>query len=330
MRQAYGGDSVRLALLATAVPVLSFGAVEGVVFNQTSSKPQPDATVTLIRLGNAMNTTGSVRSDAQGNFRIDQDLQAGSPHLLQAMHQGVTYNTMLAAGAASTGIRLQVYDSSANAPDAKVTQHMILVEPASSEMAVSESIIYANTGNITFNRPDGTLQIYVPPQATSPVRVVVQAPRGMPVQRSAEKTGEPNVYVVKYPIRPGETQIDLTYSMPAGGKFEGRILHGGGPVRLIAPQGVKVAGANLASLGTEPRTQASIYDVKGTNLAFTTEGTGSLRASAGAQSGAEEDTTPGIDQVKPRIYKRLETVLALTLLMLAVGFVLLYRSDVRA
>ena len=81
-----------------------------------------------------MNTAGSVRTDAQGKFRLEQDLQADAPHLLQAMHQGVTYNTMLSPGSASTGIQLKVYDSSANAPNAKVTQHMMLVEPTGSEL----------------------------------------------------------------------------------------------------------------------------------------------------------------------------------------------------
>ena len=64
-----------------------------------------------------MNTTGSVNTDAQGKFRIEQDLQADSPHLLQALHQGVTYNTMLSPGAPLNGIELKVYNASANAPE---------------------------------------------------------------------------------------------------------------------------------------------------------------------------------------------------------------------
>jgi hypothetical protein len=324
---------MRFAALAIALPVLAFGAIEGVVLNETTGKPQPGATVTLIRLGNAMNTTGSVRSDAEGKFRIDQDLQADAPHLLQAMHDNVTYNTMLSPGSASTGIQLKVYNSSPNAPNAKVTQHMMLVESNGSELAINETLIFENTGNVTFNRPDGTLPIYIQPEA-GPPRVSIQAPQGMPIQRPAEKGKEPNTYVIKYPIRPGETRIDLSYSMPAGTKFAGRILHGGGPVRLVAPTGVKLEGAGLTELGNEPRTQAMVYEVKGATLAFTVQGTGSLReaaASAGAaDAGSAEDNSPGIDQVKPRIYKRVEAVIAVSLTMLAIGFVLLYRSDKRA
>jgi hypothetical protein len=325
---------VKFLALALAIPVLVFSAVDGTVINETTGKPQPGATVTLIRLGNAMNTTGSVRTDAEGKFRIEQELQPDSPHLLQAMHNDVTYNTMLPPGAPSTGVQLKVYNSSANAPNAKVTQHMMLVESDGSQININETVIFENTGNVTYNTPNGTLPIYVQPEAAMPIRVTVQAPQGMPIQRSAEKAKEPNTYVVKYPIRPGETRIDLSYSMPAGTKFNGRILHGGGPVRLVAPTGVKLEGSALSELGNEPRTQAMVYEVKGTALAFAVQGTGSLREASAAASGggasAEEDTSPGIDQVKPRIYKRIEAVLAVSLLMLAIGFVLLYRSEQRA
>src|SRR5688572_11788886 len=140
MWKADGGDCMRLVVLAVVLPALTMAAVEGVVMNQTTSKPQPGASVTLIRLGSGMNTIGSVQSDAQGRFVIEQDLQADAPHLLQAMHQGVTYNMLLNPGAASAGIQVPVYDASANATDANVVQHMILVEPTDSALTISESI----------------------------------------------------------------------------------------------------------------------------------------------------------------------------------------------
>jgi hypothetical protein len=73
-----------------------------------------------------------------------------------------------------------------------------------------------------------------------------------------------------------------------------------------------------------------IYQLQGSAIALGIKGTGSLRAAAGARAGGEEsgeDNTPGIDQVKPRIYKRVGLVVALSLMMLAVGFVLLYRME---
>jgi hypothetical protein len=315
-------------------PALLIAAVEGVVVNRTTSKPQPEATVTLINLGGGMNTLGSVRTDAQGRFRIEKDFQPGAPHLLQVLYGGVTYNTTVSPGSISTGLQLPVYDSAPTVPDAKVTQHMILLEPTGTELAVSETVIYTNSGTVTLNPPGGALEMYVPPAVNTPVRVMVQAPGGMPVQRPAEKGQRPNTYAVRYPIKPGETRIDFTYSLPASEplKFESRVLHGGGPVRIVAPHGVTLEGGGLASLGTEPRTNATVYEVSGKEYALTLSGTGSLRAAAGPAPAAEgeEDPSGGIHAVKPRLYKRLPVVLSLAGAMLAIGFVLLYRTGAPA
>src|SRR5215467_11030210 len=98
----------------------ALAAVDGIVTNQTTGKPQPGATVTLYKLGaqNGLESVESVKSDAQGHFEIHQDLQG--PRLLQAAYDGVTYNHMLPPGAPSSGVGLDVYNSATKPGDAKV------------------------------------------------------------------------------------------------------------------------------------------------------------------------------------------------------------------
>jgi hypothetical protein len=193
-------------------------------------------------------------------------------------------------------------------------------------------VIFNNTGKVTLSDPDGTLKVWIPTEVNVPVRLRITAPQGMPISREAEKSKQANVYVVRYPIKPGETRIDLQYAMPAGSpaQFVSKVLHGGGPVRIVAPRGVKLVSESLSSLGPEPRTQATVYDLKGTDYAISIEGTGALRESAQkAEAGgaaAEEDSAPGIEMVKPRLYQRVGWVVGLTLTMLAVGLLLLYRT----
>ena len=180
-----------------------------------------------------------------------------------------------------------------------------------------------------------TCRLYFQPEVTGAGARHGAGAAGYAGAASAEKAKEPNIYVVKYPIRPGETRIDLSYSLPASAKFDGRILHGGGPVRIVAPTGVKLEGTGLTDLGNEPRTQAMIYEAEGNGPGVRGSGNGLAAGSAAAKAVRRDRpprkiTAPGIDQVKPRIYKRIEAVLALSLMMLAIGFVLLYRSDVRA
>lgn len=320
---------MKLALLL-ATAACAFAAIEGTVQNVTSGKPQPGAIVTLVELGSGMNNLGSVRTDAVGKFTFDAALKPETPYLLQALFEGVTYNQMLRPGSAANGLNVEVYNASTKVPDAKVAQHMILLEPTAKELSVNETVIYNNTGKVTWSDPQGTLKVWIPGEVNAPVRLRITAPQGMPISREAEKSRQPNVYVVKYPIKPGETRIDLQYSLPPStpAKYSGRILHGG-PVRLVAPRGVKFVSESLQSLGPEPRTQATVYEVKGDNFSIDIEGTGMLRESVPSADGAaasEEDNTPGIDMVKPRLYQRVAWIIGLGLAMLALGMVMLYRA----
>jgi hypothetical protein len=318
----------RLILLAAALP--AFAAVQGIVSNQTTGKPQPNAIVTLMNLGGGMSNLGSVRTDAEGAFRFDKEIDASAPYLVQVLHQGVTYNRMLQPGTAALPMTLEVYDASAKVPEAKVTQHMILFEPSGSQLTISESVIFTNSGKTTYQDPAGTLRFRVPNGVSPPVQVRISAPQGMPITRQAEPGSQPNTYAVKYPIKPGETRIDLNYAIAASApvKVSNEVLHGGGPVRLVVPQGVTLEGPGLTSLGSEPQSKASIYELKGAKYALTIGGTGALPTAAAAAPAApaEEDSSGGIDIVKPRIFGRAVWVVSLALLMLLVGFVMLYRA----
>ena len=331
MRQTYAGSSVKFAIWAATLALPLFGAVEGTVINGTTGKPQADATVTLINLGKGMQTLASVKADAAGKFSFGNELEPGTPYLLQGLYEGVTYNRMLPPGTSPSGLQLQVYNAAAKSPDAKVGQHMILLEPSAGNLAVSETVIYTNEGRTTLLAPEGSLRFFVPSTVTAPVRVTVQGPQGMPVQRPAEKTNEPNTWVVKAPIKPGETRIDLSYSMPLASpaNFASKVLHGGGAVRIVVPKGVKLDGKSVQNVGTHPQTQATIYEVSGNEYAVAIEGTGTLRDTVPQQETGEqpsgEDSGPGVEAAKPLIYRRLPWIVSLAMSMLGIGFTLLYR-----
>ncbi|MBC8167721.1 MAG: hypothetical protein H7Y20_17860, partial [Bryobacteraceae bacterium] len=187
--------SIVCALLLTG---LASAAVDGVVNNQTVGKPQPGAAITLVELTGGMKTVGSVKSDNDGKFHFDATLSPSTPHLIQAMHQGVTYNRVLPPGTDASALALEVFDSSAKAAEARVTQDMILLERSDKTLAVNETVIYTNTGKTTFQAPDGTLKIQVPPSVEE-VKLRVTAPQGMPISRDAEKGKEAGIWLVRYP-----------------------------------------------------------------------------------------------------------------------------------
>jgi hypothetical protein len=315
----------------------AFGAVDGTVMNRTTGKLQGGATVTLYKLGQAgMESIESVKSDGLGKFRIERDVQG--PHLVQTAFDGVTYNHMLPPGAPTSGITLEVFNASKQPGAARVDQHIVLFEPSGNQMLVSETYLFKNNGKTTYNDPDGgTLRFYLPDTAKGVVQVNATAPQGMPIRRAAEKTAKSNVYKVDFPIKPGDTRIDLTYMAPftPGSSFEGRVLYkSGGPTRLVVPSGVSLKGEGIESLGQEPRTQASIYGVKGLEYKVEIQGAGALRETESSEAG------PGIVQIMPKVYQGIDGsagllakvsavkwILALAFGALSLGFVLLYRAQ---
>jgi hypothetical protein len=151
----------------------------------------------------------------------------------------------------------------------------------------------------------------------------------MPIQRPAEKTREANVYKVDYPIKPGETRFDLNYVVPVTNPlmFSGKILHTEGASDLVAPNGVTLKGDNIELAGQEPKTQASIYQIKGASYKVEVEGTGSLQQPGAAASSDEDNGMPTIQEVKPKIYDRLYWILGMAFAILGLGSILLYRSS---
>ena len=123
---------------------------------------------------------------------------------------------MLPPGSPSNGIDDRRLPILRKPGAARVDQHMMLLEPQpDGSMAVSESYVWENDGKTTFNDPDqGTLQFYLPPAAQGQVTSTCSRPQGMPIRRAAEKTATPNVYKVDFPIKPGESRVDLSYAMP--------------------------------------------------------------------------------------------------------------------
>lgn len=311
--------------LATA-----FAAVDGTVNNRTTGKPQPGAMVLLFKIGQAgPEMLASTKSDAEGKFSFPQAVEGG-PHLIETAYGGVTYNSMLPPGTPTTNVQVEVYDSSRKPGNARITQHMVLLEPAEQQLNVSETFFFQNDGNVTWHDPEsGSLRFLAPAAAKDTLRVTALAPNGMPVQRVAEPAGPPDVYKLNFAIKPGETRVDVSYSMPftSPGTFSSKAFAPGVPTRIVVPDGVTLSGEGLKSLGQEPNTRGAIFEVNTAAYKLDIQGAGSLRAAASDDGG--DSGGPTIDQILPRVYDRLAWVLIPALVTLALGFILLYRRGAR-
>ncbi len=201
-----------------------------------------------------------MKSDAAGKFSIVQN--PPGPRLLQSAYDGVTYAHMLPPGAPSTGVALDVYNSSKKPEAAEVGQHMVFFEPNAGKLTIDEMFVWNNTGKITFNDPDGgTLRFYAPTESKG-IQVNCTAPRRHAhPKRAPAVAGQPDVFKIDCAIKPGETTIEVTYALPfnSPGTFDGKTFFKGGPTSLIAPEGVLLKGEGLEVRPPPPQFKGSIY-----------------------------------------------------------------------
>jgi hypothetical protein len=264
------------------------------------------------------------KTGADGKFSFPDSVQG--PTLVRATWDGVTYNKVLPPGAPSTNLTVDVYQSSKTAGEAKVSKHMILFEPANGQISVNETFLYENNGKTSWNDPSaGTLHFYTPP-GSSKLQINATAPGGMPVPAPSSTVAR-NVYKVDFPIKPGETRFDLSYSFPykIGDPLEGNVVTKDDNTYLIVPNGVTLKAENVNDLGVEPRTQAHIYGLTGAT--YNIQLAGAEAAAPADQSQPQQDAGPQITPILPRLYSQAAPILAIALGILGLGFALLYRKE---
>jgi hypothetical protein len=309
-------------LVASAACLL---ALDGTVLNVTTGKPQARVTINLVQPSqNGMVQLGNVVSGAQGEFKIDKQIPPG-PGLIQATFQGTTYNMIITPGTPTTGVEVKVYDSTSKAGVSKTLEHLILIEPAAENIKVSETFVLGNEGKVTFNDPaKGSIQFYLPPSTGGKAQVVITAPGGMPITRPPVATAG-GFYKIDYPVKPGETRMDVTYTVPPADKIAGKVVSSDTATHIVTPPTVKLTGDGIESAGQEPTTQANIYNLAGLDYNLLIEGKGTLRPAAPAADAGEDGGSPKIEIASARIYSQLGWVLGLALVILAIGGVMLFR-----
>ena len=201
------------------------GAVDGVVTNQTTGKPQGGATVTLIELGSGMKNVGSVveRSRWKVHVRCGHCRRA-RPTFCKPIRRRATTDRMLPPGSPGTGVTVDVFNSAAKVKGADVSQDMFLLEPTGSEMVVSERIVFTNTAKLTFQDPNGTIQILCAEEVTVRVTGTGSVRKACRSRHQQEKGPDANTYVIRYAIKPGRRTSTSSYTLPYDGNGEAKFV----------------------------------------------------------------------------------------------------------
>jgi len=278
------------ALLAAILSLALASAAQtltGIVTNGTTNKPAAGDEVILINIANGMDVAGSTKADSNGKFSFK--LTGGpEPHLIRAVHQGVTYHQMAPPGVKSADI--QVYDVAPKVTGLSVTADVLRFQADSGTMQGVRLFVVDNASSpATTQMNDHNFEFYLPPGAKIE-QLQARAPNGQPISAEAVPQSEKNRYAIAFPLRPGETQFQLEFTLPYSGeiKIDPKPLYSAQHLVIVLPQTMQFTAANPPSFESmhDPSQGDSTVEVAretkpGQSLSFTLKGNGVITESPG-------------------------------------------------
>ena len=240
-----------LLYLFFSLPV-SAGTLSGTVINGTTGKPLPHADVILISLQGTMQPVETVQTDGDGKFRFTRPEIGQGPMLVRVPYQGVNYHTP--APPNRDTVTVNVYEANAPAGAAKLSSRTIIYQPNGKNMLVGEEFLIENSAQppATYANSKGTFEFEIPDGAQLG-QVSASGPGGMPVTQGTIDKAK-NRYAVDFALKPGESNIRVSYEVPYDGAKASIRSSSAVPVAhmmVAAPTGVQISADGFAPAGND-------------------------------------------------------------------------------
>jgi len=205
-----------LSLLLGGSTIASAQTLSGSVKNGTTDKPAAGDDVILLKLGQGMEEGGRTKSDAQGKFSFKLG-DAGSPHLIRVVHQGVTYHRMAPPGTDS--VNVDIYDVAKKVEGVSVTADVMRFQAQGNELQGIRLFAVTNDSKPPRTQMnDQSFEFYLPEGATVEQGMAMTA-GGQPINSAPVPQKEKNRYAFIFPLRPGLTQFQVVYHMTYSGSL---------------------------------------------------------------------------------------------------------------
>ncbi len=275
-------ELLTLLLLMILVVSASAQTLTGSVKNGTTNKPAAGDDVVLLSLAQGMEESGRTQTDAKGNFSLKLD-KADSPHLVRIIHQGVTYHKMAPPG--TTSVDIDVYDVSKKVQGVSVTADVMRFQAQGSELQGIRLFAVNNSSDPPRTQmSDQSFEFYLPDGAQVDQSMAMTA-GGQPINSAPVPQKQKNRYAFVFPLRPGETQFQVSYHMPYSGEasFDPKTLYGAQHFVVVLPKSMQFSPASDTAFKAmqDPRQADAVVQVAsnttaGQPLAFKISGTGTM------------------------------------------------------
>jgi hypothetical protein len=291
---------------------LSAQTLTGTVKNGTTGKPAAGDEIVLLKLGQGMEEAGRTTADAKGQFSFKLD-DAQGPHLVRAIHQGVTYHRMAPPG--TTSVAVEVFDVAKKVDDIQVVADIMRIQAAQGQVMITREFGVQNTSNPPRTQMnEHNLEFYVPAGAqVIDDSATATTEGGNPLKSAPVPEGEKNRYSFIFPLRPGLTRFEVSYQLAYSGSanIDPKSIY---PLEHFVVMMPKAMQFTAAASGTgfkainypnEPdaAVQVASNTTAGANLAFKITGEGQLagdQQAGGQESNQGEQSSPPGAQSAPK------------------------------
>ena len=282
------------AILALTLASAAAQNLTGTVTNGTTGKPAVGDEVILINLANGMDVGGSTKVDSAGKYSFK--ITVPGPHLIRAVHQGVNYHQMAPPGVNTADVN--VYDVAQKVTGLSVTADVIRFQADSGTMQGVRLFVVSNTSSPAKTQMnDHNFEFYLPAGAKVE-QVQARSPNGQPIPADAAPQAEKGRYAIAFPLRPGETQFQVEFTLPYTGeiKIDPKPLYPAAHLVIVTPKTMQFTAATPTTYQSmqDPSSNDSNVEVvqqikPGQPLAFTLRGQGVITESPGeTASGAAQ------------------------------------------
>jgi hypothetical protein len=278
-------SALLVAIFSLALASAAAQTLTGTVTNGTTNRPAAGDEVILINIANGMDVASNIKADASGKFSFKLS-DAGAPHLIRAVHQGVTYHQMAPPGTKS--VEVQVYDVAKKVPEIQVTADVMRFQAEGGRLKGIRLFAVNNaSGPPKTQMNDHNFEFYLPKGAKIE-QSQARAPNGQPIAAEAAPQPEKNRYAVIFPLRPGETQIQVQFTMPYSGSltFDPKPLYPAEHVVVVVPKAIQFEAANASLFQamndpsqSDTNVQVAQQTQPGQSLTFTIKGEGTISES---------------------------------------------------
>jgi len=284
--------------------VAEAATLTGTVTNGTTNKASAGDEVVLIKLASGMEELGHTKTDSNGKFTFN--LEDSGLHLVRAIHQGVTYHRPVPPG--TNAVSVEVFDSSPKISGISAVADLMYIQAQKGQLGITRIFAVDNKSKPPRTQMnDSNFEFYVPEGADIEA-ATAQTAGGQPVNVSPTPQAEKGRYAFVFPLRPGQTQFQVSFRMAYAGKrmIDPRLIYPLEHFVAIMPRSItfKAAQSGVYEDKQPPDQPEAIAQVAsnpkpGQKLAFEISGEGMLKEQNQDASNGEQGTTSATADNRP-------------------------------